>query len=119
MDELWGAITGAMTSWKQGKLFVEHSLSLTNDSLHVIVGVLAWLVLALLLRRPLSSWRPWLALVVLLLLNEVVDRWTERWPNPGHQYGEAAKDLLLTMIVPTVLLFAVRYRPDLFRARRR
>jgi hypothetical protein len=37
------------------------------------------------------------------------------WPDPGQQYGEGLKDLALTMFVPTLLLAAVRLRPDLFR----
>lgn len=119
MEQLWGSIFALMTSWKQGKLFLERAFAVSNDGLHVIIGVLAWVVLALLVRRPLGSWRPWFALVLVLLWNELVDLTTEQWPNPGEQYGEAAKDLLLTLFVPTVLLFAVRYRPDLFRSRRR
>ena len=31
------------------------------------------------------------------------------------EYGEGAKDLLLTMAVPTIVMFAARLRPDLFR----
>ena len=104
-----------MTSWHQGKLFIEHSLTINHDSLHMLVGVLLWLAFGLLLRRPLTSWRPWLWLFAIILWNETVDLWIELWPDPGQQYGEGAKDLLLTMAVPTILLFAARWRPDLFR----
>jgi hypothetical protein len=106
-----------MESWHEGKLFIEHSLTISHDTLHMIVGMLVWLGLALLLRRPVSSWKPWLWMPALILWNETVDLWVEQWPDPGMQYGEGAKDVLLTMIVPTVLLFAVRIRPDLFRRR--
>jgi hypothetical protein len=41
--------------------------------------------------------------------------WIEQWPDRGQQYGESAKDLLLTMAVPTILMAAARARPDLFR----
>lgn len=106
-----------MQSWHEGKLFIEHSLTISHDTLHMIVGMLVWLGLALLLRRPVSSWKPWLWTFALILWNETVDLWVEQWPDPGMQYGESAKDLLLTMIVPTVLLFAIRLRPGLFRGR--
>jgi hypothetical protein len=112
---LWTALIAAMTSWHQGKLFVEHSLTISHDSLHIIAGVLLWLGFGLLLRRPLTSWRPWLWLFAVILWNETVDLWIERWPDAGQQYGEGAKDLLLTMCVPTILLLAMRFRPDLFR----
>jgi len=114
--DLWKAIIAAMTSWHQGKLFVEHALSITHDALHIIVGVLLWVALGLLLRRPLTSWLPWSWLFALILWNETVDLWVEKWPDPGQQYGEGAKDLLLTMLIPTILMIAARTRPDLFRA---
>ena len=112
---LWKLVVAAMMSWHQGKLFIEHSLTINHDSLHMLVGVLLWLAFGLLLRRPLTSWRPWLWLFAIILWNETVDLWIEQWPDPGQQYGEGAKDLLLTMAVPTILLFAGRWRPDLFR----
>ena len=96
-------------------MFIEHGLAVDHDTLHVIVGVIAWLAIALLVRRPVTAWRPWLWLLALIGWNEAVDLWVERWPEPGMQYGEGAKDLLLTMLLPTVLLFAARLRPSLFR----
>jgi hypothetical protein len=123
LHELWTIITDAMVSWHQAKLFVEHAVTISHDTLHVIVGFLIWLALALLMRRPITSWHPLLWLFAIIAWNETVDLWTEQWPDPGHQYGEGFKDLALTMLVPTVLMFAARARPDLFRpglgARRR
>jgi hypothetical protein len=111
-----------MMSWHEGKLFIEHAIVIHHDALHVIVGVLFWLVFGLVLRRPLSSWYPWLWLLALILWNETVDLWVEQWPDSGQQYGEGAKDVLLTMFLPTVLMWVVRWRPGLFaggRGRRR
>jgi len=118
---LWATIVDAMTAWHQGKLFLEYSLSVDHDALHVIVGMLVWLVAALLLRRPITSWFPLTWCLAITLWNETVDLWIEQWPDPGRQYGEGAKDLVLTMAVPVILMTAARMRPDLFRgnARRR
>lgn len=115
LHRLWKIVAGAMTSWHQGKLFIEHAVAIGHDALHILVGVFLWVVFGLLLRRPLTAWRPWLWLFAVILWNEAVDLWMEQWPNPGQQYGEGAKDLLLTMAVPTVMIFAARLRPDLFR----
>jgi hypothetical protein len=115
LHDLWQTVVGAMTSWHQGKLFVEHSLTINHDSLHMLVGVLLWIAAGVMLRRPLTSRTPWLWLFAIILWNETVDLWVERWPDPGQQYGEGAKDLLLTMAVPTIVMFAARWRPDLFR----
>ena len=125
MRGVWDTIISVMASWHQGKLFIEHAVMISHDSLHVIVGVFLWFVLGFLLRRPLSSWLPWLWLLAFILWNETVDLWVEQWPDPGQQYGEGAKDVLLTMFLPTMLMFAVRLRPELFavlakrRAKRR
>ena len=116
---LWHIVTSAMGSWHEGKLFIEHSVSIDHDALHVIVGVLVWLAMAAITRRPLSSIRPWLWLLAIIGWNETVDLWVEQWPDAGMQYGEGAKDLLLTMLLPTVLLLAARFAPGLFRPGRR
>lgn len=116
LRDLWQALTGAMQSWHQGKLFLEHSLTISHDTLHILVGMALWMVLGLLLRRPLYAWRPWLWLLAATIWNEIVDLWVEVWPDPGQQYGEGAKDLLLTMAMPTMVMLAARLRPDLFRA---
>jgi hypothetical protein len=104
-----------MTSWHQAKLFIEHSLNISHESLHIFIGLLLWLVFGLVSRRPLTSSGPWLWLFAVILWNEAVDLWIEQWPDPGQQYGEGAKDLLLTMAVPTIMMLAARARPDLFR----
>jgi hypothetical protein len=115
LHDLWQTVVGAMTSWHQGKLFIEHSLTINHDSLHMLVGVLLWIAAGVMLRRPLTSRTPWLWLFSIILWNETVDLWVERWPDPGQQYGEGAKDLLLTMAIPTIVMCAARWRPDLFR----
>lgn len=121
LHRLWESISVAMSAWHQGKLFVEHALSVSHDTLHLIVGVLIWVVAGLFTRRPLTSWIPWLWVLAFILWNEAADLWNEHWPDAGQQYGEGAKDVVLTMFVPTLLMLAARARPDLFRsgARRR
>jgi hypothetical protein len=114
LQSIWHAVSGGMLSWYEAKMFIEHASLVSSDALHVIVGVLVWMLFALLLRVSLADWRPWLVLLVLLVLNEMVDLWVERWPDPAMQYGESAKDLLLTMTLPTLLLLVVRVRPGLF-----
>ena len=120
--EPWTMLMGFMSQWHQAKLLVEHAVTISHDTLHVFIGLILWLLLATVTRRPVTSWRPWLWTFVIIFWNETVDLWTEVWPDPGQQYGEGLKDLALTMFVPTVLLVAARLRPDLFRqgfARRR
>ena len=107
----------AFAYWHHGKLYIEHSVPIEHGTLHVIIGVLAWLTTALLARRTVSSWFPWLGIFALILWNEATDLWVERWPDRSMQYEDGVKDIILTMLVPTVLLFAVRLRPQLFQHR--
>jgi hypothetical protein len=110
------ALTAGMRAWYRAKMFVEHAIFFSSDALHILIGLVAWIGIAWLWRRPLSDWRPWLAVLALLVVNECVDLWVERWPDLAMQYGESAKDLLLTMILPTLVMFLVRSTPRLFSA---
>jgi len=98
----------------QVKLLIEHASGISMDALHVLVGVGLQLAFAVLFRTPIKGWRPWLFVLALLLLNEASDLWVEQWPQPGMQYGEGLKDILLTMLLPTVLMIGARIRPHLF-----
>jgi hypothetical protein len=100
--------------WYQFKLLLEHASGISMDALHVLVGIGLQLSFAIIFKTSLKSWRPWLFVLLLLLANEAGDLWVERWPEPGMQYGEGLKDVILTMVVPTILMILARLRPGLF-----
>ena len=114
LDRLSHSVSAGMLTWYEAKMFIEHASLVSSDALHVVVGVLVWMLAAILARTSLADWRPWLLLLVLLLLNETVDLWVEQWPDPAMQYGESAKDVLLTMTLPTLLTGVARLQPWLF-----
>lgn len=115
MERVWQGISAVMDAWHDGKVSIENSVAISHDALHVFFGVLVLVAAGLILRRPISSWRPWLWVLALTLWNETVDLWNEQWPDRWMQYGEGVKDVALTMAVPTVLMLAARLRPELFR----
>ncbi len=100
-------------NWYQVKLFLERASGFSMDSLHVIAGVVALLAIAFLFR--ISVARPWplLSVLALELINEASDFRAEIWPQPGMQFGESAKDVILTMLLPTLIFLVARYRPKL------
>lgn len=102
--------------WIVAKTFVEHAFGVSNDALHVIAGVCLQLLIATLLRVSASSLWPWMVLMVLEGANEWNDFRVEVWPVPALQWGEAAKDILLTMALPTMILLVARYCPHLVTA---
>lgn len=99
--------------WYKLKLFVSQATTLSMDALHLLAGFIGLLVVARLFDRPISDARPWLAVLLLELLNEWSDLYVEIWPDVARQLGQGAKDILLTMAVPTILLLLARHRPRL------
>lgn len=116
-DTIWGAVSSLAISWEETKRFFEQSIAFSRDALHVIAGVVFLLGSAALLRKPVSNIRSWLVVFALALVNEFLDLWIQRWPNPGIQYGESAKDIILTMALPTLLMLSARFAPRLYRPR--
>jgi hypothetical protein len=104
-----------MWSWYDVKQVIERSIAFSSDSLHVLTGVVLLLGAALVLRRPISRWRPWLVVFALICLNELIDLKFDHWPTRAAQYGEGVKDMLLTLALPTLLLLAARFVPRLFK----
>jgi diacylglycerol kinase len=101
------------------KMFLERSLAFHNDALHVMVGMGLALVFAALLRRSLADWLPWLLVLALELANEVNDYFFEIWANEvPQQLGEIAKDIALTMVLPTLVLIVARRWPHLLTGQR-
>ncbi len=103
-----------MNNWYQLKLLLSHASGFSMDSLHVLLGPLGMLFFAWALGQSVARWTPWLLVLGLEFINEVHDLSVEHWPDPGQQYGEGLKDLILTMILPTLLLWLARHRPWLF-----
>ena len=99
--------------WYQFKLFVEHASGISMDALHILVGFALFLIASVILRRSIASSLPWLAVLLLEIGNEAYDLTVERWPDIGSQLGEGAKDLMLTMALPTLLMLVARWRPEL------
>lgn len=116
LESVRHAAADGMMSWYQAKLFIEHASLVSNDALHVLAGVVIWLMVVVILRRRASAGAPLLILLALLGFNEAVDLWVEQWPDKAMQYGESAKDLLLTMALPTLLMAVIRLRPQAFSA---
>lgn len=103
-----------VSSWQETKVLVEHSLAFSRDSIHVLAGVVILLIAAALMKKPVSKPGPWLVVFALAVFNEFIDLWVERWPSPGLQYGEGLRDLILTMVTPTLLMLTARSFPSLY-----
>ena len=112
---MFSSLERALESWHNAKVFLEYALAISNDALHVVIGLGAWLTLAMVTRRPISSAVPLFLLLAGALLNEAGDVWSDPWVERARQYGEGAKDVLLSILGPVVLMLTHRYCPGLYR----
>ena len=92
-------------AWFESKASLKEALGISEDVLHVHVGLAVFLALALLLRR----WRfgvliAWVALIFLQVVNEALDArdWI-MWTGDVN-WAETAGDFGQTLFWPTVLL---------------
>jgi hypothetical protein len=108
-----------MIGWYQVKLLVEHASGISMDALHILVGFFLFATFAIALRRGLGSLIPWSALLLIELANEAYDLHVEIWPNLASQLGEGAKDMMLTMALPTLVMVLARWKPRLLIGPRR
>lgn len=101
-----------MVGWYQIKLFAEHASGISMDALHILVGFILFVIAVVVVRRGFASFIPWSAVLVVELANELYDLHVELWPSLATQLGEGAKDVMLTMALPTLLLAIAHCRPS-------
>lgn len=92
------------------KTMLSETIGLSKDALHVHLGLFVFLVAVVLLRASPGSWIPWLVLLAFEVLNEVVDLLHEHGGVRALDFVEAAKDIINTMLWPTLVVLFVRYR---------
>ena len=94
-------------------------LFIAKDALHIYFAFVIQVVAALIFRKSLASWTPWLTVLAFELVNEGLDMWLgEEAHLKQWQYDGAKHDIVNTMILPTALLLLCRFAPRLFSARR-
>jgi hypothetical protein len=97
------------TTFQSIKLSIIAASQLSRDSLHIYVGMTTWLAAAWLLRRPLRSWAPLVAVMVVALLVEVVDLRDDLITRGRLRWWASAHDFATTLFWPTVLLLVARW----------
>lgn len=109
-------IDSAMRSWHEAKLAIETAGGISNEALHIILGLSLWLAVTSLTGRRLGAFSPIVLVVAVAVWNEVVDLAVERWPDRNLQYQEGTKDLILTILPPLLIIFAFRVSRALIKA---
>lgn len=83
-------------------------LGISKDALHIHIGLGIFFALVLILRRSPSSILPWLGLLAFELLNEVLDIFHWHEGAFSFEIGDSLKDIINTMIWPTVALLTFK-----------
>lgn len=89
--------------------------ALDRDSLHIYVSILAFLFACFVFRTKANSWRPWFAVLALAVFGEYVDGQSlfemgvKNYPSQETLWRFHGKDMINTMIAPTILVLAARY----------
>ena len=84
-------------------------LGASKDALHIHIGLAIFFGLVVVLRRSPSSILPWLGLLAFELVNEFMDILHWHQGSFSFEVGDALKDVINTMIWPTVALLTFRF----------
>lgn len=99
--------------FQQYKADITQFAMLDRDSLHIYVGVLVFLVACLALRRKATSIWPWLVVLAVTLIGEWLDNQMmppqDTKTNLGLLLDYHGKDIINTMLLPTLLALSNRY----------
>lgn len=87
------------------KTFVTESTHIQRDALHIHLGIGIFLVMALLLRGQRRFFHAWLVLVVITLAGEAFDTIGRLSDGQNFYLPGFVKDLVNTLLWPTVLCF--------------
>jgi hypothetical protein len=88
---------------------------LDRDSLHIHVSLVAYMLVCLVLRTKASTIWPWLAVLCLAFAGEYLDGQKlletefENYPDQATLWRFHGKDMINTMIAPTLLFLAARF----------
>jgi hypothetical protein len=91
-------------AYSNAKSALGNALGLSDDLLHVHMGLAIFVAAALLTRRRMRSWVPLVVVALAALANEIIDY---LGPDPWSD-GLSALDLANTLIWPLVLFLLAR-----------
>ncbi len=95
------------------KSAIASTTGIPRDALHIYVGLTTLLFVAIVWRKSLGAFAPWLAVVFIALLGEFIDMGHNILSWGSWSWKASVKDLFHTLFWPTVLLLYTRFcRPD-------
>jgi uncharacterized membrane-anchored protein len=90
------------------KLAIVAATGLSKDALHIYVGLSVFLTVAAISKRRPSSWLPWLAVLLVAMLGEVMDMRDDLLSLGYWRWSASLHDIVNTVFWPSVLLVFAR-----------
>jgi hypothetical protein len=98
------------TSFVQSvKIAIISALDLSRDALHVYAGMAVFLGVAIVFRKPLRSFAPWFAVLVVACAAEALDAFDDLRAFGHWRAGASLHDIVNTVFWPTVLILLARF----------
>jgi hypothetical protein len=95
--------------FQQAKISLVHLVGLPKDALHIYVGMLVFLLAAILFRAPLKSWKPIAAVALAALAGEIWDVIDTVKIGARVVWARNWHDIWNTCFWPFVLFLLARY----------
>lgn len=89
--------------WIYWKSWLSLYLRMSDDMLHIHVGLILLIAAALILRRPPWHWLPWTCVAVIEAANELYDVLQTAYVTDEGNWPAAWHDFWLTMLWPTAI----------------
>ena len=103
LKELW-----ELLHWQDTKTALVDHANLSRDALHVYIALMIYLGSCWLFKWHPRSWKPWLLVLLFQTVNEVFDMRVSFEDDGVIWVWGNIKDMVNTMVAPTMLLFAAR-----------
>lgn len=104
VKELW-----SLLNWQDTKTALVDHAHLERDALHVYAALMIFLGACWLFRWKATSIKPWLLVLLIQTMNELFDMWGSYEDDGVIWIWGNIKDMINTMILPTLLILAARY----------
>lgn len=98
-----------VTSLQTIKLLVISITGLSRDALHTYTGLTTLFLAALILRKPLKSWTPWLVVLAVATTGEIIDLYDDMILRGYWRFAASMHDMVNTLLWPTVILLLARF----------
>jgi len=99
----------ALLEWQTAKEAIRNHANLSQDALHIYAALLIFIAACLVFRWKPRDWKPWLLVFAVQCLNEYFDMRNSIADDGVIYVWGNLKDMLNTMIAPTLLMLAARY----------